>query len=181
MAVFADDPQRHVFPPSVALGVAANSRGGVVYDAQRVEHGRRLMATRVRHLVDARQRGEGERRTIDAHTLDDLIRHVTVDVEPAGDVAAEMRSRGAEGRSGCDGADPSILVQPATNHAQRRQTFFAQLEHRRRVRIEVAIHRRHLIADVAPRVIRKAARGTCAIEPAESGQYDRTWNCLLYT
>src|SRR4029078_1881288 len=124
MAVVADDPQRHVFPPSVALGVAAKWRGAVVYDSQRVEHGRRLMATRVRHLVDARQRGEGERRTIDAHTLDALIRHVTVDVEPAGDVAAEMRSRGAEGRSGCDGADPSILVQPARSHSARRHTVY---------------------------------------------------------
>src|SRR5206468_5315675 len=76
-----------------------NARHELVDDAERVADDRRLVALRMRALVDPGERGEHEFRPLGAHAPNDFLDDVTVDVEPAANIAAEVRARDARRRA----------------------------------------------------------------------------------
>ena len=64
---------------------------------ERVHDHRRALTARVRHLVDAGERGEHEVGPVArARGASTCAADVAIDLQPAGDVAAEVRARGAE-------------------------------------------------------------------------------------
>src|SRR5206468_12308010 len=108
----------HLVPSSIALGVRANARGGIVHDTECVEDHRRTMAAGVRYLVNASERGEHEIRTIVANAPCDGIRDLAIDLQPARAVATEMRASGAKRRTRSDRADAMCRGQAAPDHVQ---------------------------------------------------------------
>src|SRR3954470_3499035 len=115
MSVVARDPDVGVVPAAALLGVDAETRPQLVDDADRVANDRGVVALRVRALVDTGERREDEIGPLVAHTPNDFLDHVAVDVEPAADIAAEVGARDARGRR----RDARAGREAAADHAQR--------------------------------------------------------------
>src|SRR4051812_27650116 len=174
VTMIAADPEMHLRPTAVALGVGANARDGLVDDPHRVGNVLRFVSARVRSLVDPGQRDESEFESFRAQAARGFLSNVPVDAEPAAHVAAEVSSRRShyEHRTL---ADPVAASESASNHAQCAETWFGKLEDRRRRAIDVLIDVPHLGSDVAAGVSRLSRGAARAIEPAETGQADAAW------
>jgi hypothetical protein len=176
--VVAHDPQVRALPVAGALRVRPQLGGRVVDDAERVAHDGRVVAARVRRLVDAGERGEHHARPVRgaarprlAHARGDLGADVAVDVEPPRDVAGEVGARGAERERGA-APEPRPRGEPAADHVERGEPRGGELEQRGRRGVEVAVDVAHLGADVAARVVGERRARARAVEPAEPRQPD---------
>src|SRR5580765_2735837 len=83
MAVIARDPHVRVVPVSEPFRVATDASDELIDDADGVANDRRVVALRVRALVDSGECGEDEIGTLVAHALNDFLDDVAVEVEPA--------------------------------------------------------------------------------------------------
>src|SRR3954462_12731745 len=93
MSVVARDPQLRGIPLGAPLELFANGRDGVVHDVKRLGYRGAVVSERVRRFVDARQRGEHERRSRLADASDDATGDLTIDFEPSPHVATKVRTR----------------------------------------------------------------------------------------
>ena len=172
--VVAHDPQVGLVPPAARLGVGSKSRRHGVHDRQRLTHECALVTTRMRRLVHARHRREHVIGAQFAHSTRNRRQHLPIDVEPALGAPAKVRECDAHGRARREGAMPARRCETSCDHAQRADAVRHQLEDRRRVRVEISVEARQLVADVAARVIGPSARAPCAIVPPNAGHADRT-------
>src|SRR2546427_1375399 len=165
MTVITPNPDVHLFPPSVTLGVGANLRDGVIHDFQCIVHDWRILALRVGGLVDSGECDEGVPIASGAQTIRCFFANATVDGEPAAHVAAKVRG----GRARDEGwilTDAVAMPQASCDHAQRAEAWLRELEDRRRSGIDVAIDEAHFSADVASRVSGKPRDPTRPVVPA---------------
>src|SRR3954471_8306216 len=169
MSVVARDPDVGVVPVAALLGVDAEPRHELVDDADGVANDRGVVALRVRALVDTGERREDEVGALVAHTPNDFLDHVAIDVEPAADVAAEVGPGDARGRR----RDARAGREAAADHAQRADAPRSELEQCRRRRIQVTIDAPHLMPDVAPRERGKRAGRAAPVEPPQPWKTDR--------
>src|SRR5688572_9306234 len=99
MSVIAHDPEVHVVPVAGLFGVLPHFCGEIIHDACGFQHEIRLMARGMRGLVDPREGDEGDIRSVAVDSSCGLTGDITVDGEPAADVAPEVGYSGA-GRKG---------------------------------------------------------------------------------
>src|SRR5437588_12747095 len=96
MTVITGDPEVHLVPAPVALGVGANLRHGCIADLQRVTDDWRVLAFGVRRLVDSRERNERIACAAGAQPICRLFADAPIDGQPAADIATKV-SRGGTG------------------------------------------------------------------------------------
>ena len=134
----------------------------------------------MRALVDSSERRKDEIGALVTHAPNDFLDDVTIDVEPATHVAAEVRARDARRRTECAQApdaergDAAFRGQSATDHAERADAALGELEYRRCRRVEIAVDAPHLMANVTARKRGKGAGRATSIEPAQARQADRS-------
>src|SRR5436305_14220713 len=143
MSVIAADPELHLLPASIPLGIEADLVDGVVHDFHRVCHDRATLSLCVRSFVDS---GEGDECVAISSGTQPVGRFFTdaaIDCQPTADVAAEMG--GGRTRDECRTLANSVPPpQSPCDDTQRAEARLRQLEYRRRCWIDVAIHEPHL-------------------------------------
>ncbi len=163
----------HRRPTSVPFGIGTDASSGRVDELQRFLHQRRGLTERVGGLVDAKHRRESEVGLCSPDVIDDEVRDIAVDIEPAGDVSSEMDASNSPSRLDLQPAEAIPFVKAARHRRERAEGALAQLEDRWRTRIDVGIDAIHLHPDVTPGVVGKTARGSVAVEPSDSWQTNR--------
>jgi len=127
----------------------------------------------MRSLVDPGECGKGETRMLFADVASDLGTDLSIDLEPAGDVSGEMRSRGARGKR--DTTPDSISATKSTAYdAQRAECWAGELEQGWRRWVEVSVNEAHLRPDVAPAIAESSRGCSRAVEPSKSRQSERS-------
>ena len=118
VAVIARDPEVHRRPATVALRVLPNPGSRTIDDAQRVIDERRRLPGRMRCLVDSDERRKREIRLARPDVIDHEISRFRIDIQPASDIAAEVRSRHAPRRLEFQPTDAIALAESAGHWRQ---------------------------------------------------------------
>lgn len=120
MSVIAHDPEVHLLPAPIALGVVADSGGGLIDDLHRGAHERSVVPQCVRRLVDTGERAEGKLRAFAGDVVGDEPTDMPVDGEPTAHIAPKVRECRARDEAG-PARDLFAARESALNHAERRE------------------------------------------------------------
>lgn len=123
-------------------------------------------------LVDPGECSEGDTRSPLADVARDLCPHLSIDLEPTGNVSGEMRS--CRPRRERDATPDSIgSTEPPAYDAEGTKRRTSELEQRWRRRVEVTVDVAHLGADIATAIAESTCGFARPIEPAQSRQSER--------